>query len=181
MTLRLCYVEGGWAWFTTAPLVGNGRQWGDDWDDAPYEHNAGDPYEWAEYMGERGIPEYDLLRVAWHAPQLEPPCELDHPNSRWSVEQINAEEVAWLTDPMYGSRPRIQRPVLLAGATVDEFVDSIEREGGQVYLPHATLRLERLRTAWWRNLYEDDVCPDDLAGLDAACEDALREQKETSC
>lgn len=26
----------------------NGKQWGDDWDDAPYEHNAGTVYE--EYV-----------------------------------------------------------------------------------------------------------------------------------
>ena len=37
----LCYVKGPWAYFTTQPLK---KQWGDDWDDAPYEHNAGEPY-----------------------------------------------------------------------------------------------------------------------------------------
>ena len=37
----LCYVEGNWAYFTTKDLD---KQWGDDWDDAPYEHNAGTPY-----------------------------------------------------------------------------------------------------------------------------------------
>lgn len=37
----LCYVDGNKAWFTTKPLA---EQWGDDWDDAPYEHNAGQPY-----------------------------------------------------------------------------------------------------------------------------------------
>lgn len=39
---RLCYIDGPWAYFTTQPVA---EQWGDDWDDAPYEHNAGDPYE----------------------------------------------------------------------------------------------------------------------------------------
>lgn len=37
----LCYVDGNRAYFTTQPLD---QQWGDDWDDAPYEHNAGTPY-----------------------------------------------------------------------------------------------------------------------------------------
>lgn len=37
-----CYVEGNRAWFTTQSLD---KQWGDDWNDAPYEHNAGRPYE----------------------------------------------------------------------------------------------------------------------------------------
>lgn len=37
----LCYVDGQRAYFTTAKLA---DQWGDDWDDALYEHNAGEPY-----------------------------------------------------------------------------------------------------------------------------------------
>lgn len=37
----LCYVSGGKAFFTTKPLS---EQWGDDWNDSPYEHNAGEPY-----------------------------------------------------------------------------------------------------------------------------------------
>ena len=38
----LCYVDEPWAYFTTQDLD---KQWGDDWNDAPYEHNAGTPYE----------------------------------------------------------------------------------------------------------------------------------------
>ena len=41
MKEKLCYVEGNIAYFTTQDLD---KQWGDDWDDAPYEHNAGLPY-----------------------------------------------------------------------------------------------------------------------------------------
>lgn len=37
----LCYVDDKFAYFTTQELA---KQWGDDWDDAPYEHNAGEPY-----------------------------------------------------------------------------------------------------------------------------------------
>ena len=37
----LCFVDKTWAYFTTKPIE---SQWGDDWDDAPYEHNAGEPY-----------------------------------------------------------------------------------------------------------------------------------------
>ena len=39
---RLCYVKGSFAWFTTHDPE---QQTGDDWDDAPYEHNAEPPYE----------------------------------------------------------------------------------------------------------------------------------------
>lgn len=61
---KLCYIEssgsGGTAYFTTNDLD---RQWGDDWNDAPYEHNAGSPYEWLEYMGDRGIAKYEIRKV----------------------------------------------------------------------------------------------------------------------
>jgi len=36
----LCYVSGPWAYFTTQAL---NKQWGDDWDDAPYEQMREDP------------------------------------------------------------------------------------------------------------------------------------------
>lgn len=128
---RLCYVEDSWAWFTTQAVE---DQWGDDWNDAPYEHNAGDPYDWRPYMAERGVEPYELLRVAWSGTQLEPPYS-GHLNSPWSVEQINRGETAWLTDPMYGQRPRTPEHVVFAGATVDEFIAAIEARGGTVYLP----------------------------------------------
>ena len=41
VSAKLCYVDQSWAFFTTKSLS---DQWGDDWDDAPYEHNAGYPY-----------------------------------------------------------------------------------------------------------------------------------------
>lgn len=37
----VCYFDEPWLFFTSAPLA---AQWGDDWNDAPYEHNAGTPY-----------------------------------------------------------------------------------------------------------------------------------------
>ena len=49
--LELCYVpnidDGDLScailWFTTQPAD---LQWGDDWNDAPWQHNAGNPYAW---------------------------------------------------------------------------------------------------------------------------------------
>lgn len=40
MVYKLCYVDNNEAWFTSDFK----HQWGDDWDDRPYEHNAGSPY-----------------------------------------------------------------------------------------------------------------------------------------
>ena len=89
----LCYVEGNFAYFTTQPLA---KQWGDDWDDAPYEHNAGEPYlptvcykttgpekdplDW----NDDGTPKWGIVKVAWDGP-FSPPCE-NHINSPWSVQ-----------------------------------------------------------------------------------------------
>ena len=38
---KLCYVSNGVLYFTNKELS---EQWGDDWNDHPYEHNAGEPY-----------------------------------------------------------------------------------------------------------------------------------------
>lgn len=43
---KLCHVERNFAYFTRLPLD---EQWGDDWNDAPYEHNAGTPYDEEKY------------------------------------------------------------------------------------------------------------------------------------
>ena len=44
---KLCYVRHNILYFTDSFE----KQWGDDWDDAPYEHNAGEPYEWGGMIG----------------------------------------------------------------------------------------------------------------------------------
>lgn len=42
---KLCYVDGQKAWFTD----NFEKQWGDDWNDKPYECNAEEPYDhWYE-------------------------------------------------------------------------------------------------------------------------------------
>lgn len=119
----LCYVERNIAYFTTAPLP---EQWGDDWNDAPYEHNAGEPYEWADY---RKVPRYEIIRVAFDGP-FATPVELPgvNCNSPWSVEQINAQHVPWLT-PHYGAGPAI-----MAGTTVDEFKRLVLANDGRVFV-----------------------------------------------
>ena len=139
---RLCYIDGPWAYFTTQDLE---SQWGDDWNDAPYEHNAGTPYEWREErydLDERRMvpnrePRWEIVRVAFDAAGLETPAELYGPNSPYSVEQINAQAHAWLTEPGYGTRPRVFTPVVWAGCTLTEFIELIESARGSVYLAHS--------------------------------------------
>lgn len=126
--LSLCYVSPPWAYFTTQPLA---EAWGDDWNDAPYEHNAGEPYEWRE--GSVKEP-WEIVRVAyWVTANMETPADLDPPNSGYSVQQINAGDVAWMTDPGYGTRPRVCTPLVWAGFSLAEFRYAIESHGGTVY------------------------------------------------
>lgn len=57
----LCYVDRPWAYFTTQSLS---EQWGDDWNDAPYEYNAGPPYSpcWHNEPEHRNNPEAKIGR-----------------------------------------------------------------------------------------------------------------------
>lgn len=105
---RLCYVRNGFAFFTPRP---RSEQTGDDWDDAPYEHNAGEPY------GD------DITIVAFRADLVEP-CD-GHINSAWSVDDINAGAVAWLW--------QLGGVAIPAGVTVSEFKVLIREAGGEVY------------------------------------------------
>jgi len=120
---KLCYVQKPWAFFTTQDVA---KQWGDDWNDAPYEHNAGWPYEW--YLGEKKEP-WNIIRVAFDSPH-ETPCD-GAINSRWSVQQINAGAIAWLFPSSYDSNEKV-KPIY-AGVTLAEFRTLIRTAGGVVY------------------------------------------------
>lgn len=138
----LCYVDEPWAFFTTRKLD---EQWGDDWDDAPYEHNAGTPYEpyrsalrgplvdgkltpVTQYDGER--PGWSIVRVAYR-------CELEEPrgnhlNSPYCVRDINAGAVPWLSSPSWSSSEK--RTYINAGTPLSKFIRMIQDAGGEVYM-----------------------------------------------
>lgn len=116
---KLCYVNKCWAYFTTNSLK---DQWGDDWNDAPYEYNAGEPYEWAEY---RKVPEYEIMKVAFDGDLL-PPGD-GFTNSPYSVDTINKGVVPWLRT--WDGDIRI-----FAGVTLEEFKRLIKDAGGDLYI-----------------------------------------------
>ena len=119
-------MDGCWAYFTTRKLS---EQWGDDWNDAPYEHNAGRPYEFHEHDRKEGREPWQIVKVAFDG-GFETPAE-GHNNSPWSVEQINAGAVAWLRTDSY----RTTKPVIIpAGVTIERFCELIHEGGGTVYL-----------------------------------------------
>lgn len=98
---RLCYVRDGVLFFTD----NFANQWGDDWNDAPYEHNAGEPYEWDYRLSEEENIKHGyghIKRIAFMDNWLiEKPCSHTI-NSRYSVEAINKGAVAWLYEEKAG-------------------------------------------------------------------------------
>jgi hypothetical protein len=122
-TYKLCYISGDWAYFTTQSLE---EQWGDDWNDAPYEHNAGDPY--TDWRNENG-PDWVVDKVAFETSLTDPSYNVL--NSRYSVEDINKlKAVPWLFGDKWSRRPGMK---IWAGTSYPEFVKMIQEEGGTVY------------------------------------------------
>lgn len=114
----LCYVKDQKAIFTTQELS---KQLGDDWDDRPYEHNAGEPYfPWSP--GE----DWQLTTIYFESELVTP--DYGCHNSPYSVDDINSGAVAWLRNP-YKSGQNIH-----AGTTLSEFKRLIKEFGGKVYV-----------------------------------------------
>lgn len=124
----LCYVDNNCAWFTTAPIKGRlGEiQWGDDWDDAPYEHNAGEPYEW-DILRKHGP--YTLTRIYFEGNYTRP-CDYFN-NSPWSVYEINQGAAPWLKFGSFKNEPLI---VIPAGTTLSEFKRLVRQAGGDIFV-----------------------------------------------
>ena len=125
---KLCFVGNNKAYFTTQDLE---KQWGDDWNDVPYEHNAGSPYTWREGEEESNSLKlktpWQILDVYYEA-DLETP-DTGHSNSPYSVEGINKGQKAWLESPSY-----IKNPVrVFAGTTLSQFLAIIKDIRGKVY------------------------------------------------
>lgn len=121
----LCYISEPWAYFTTQDLK---DQWGDDWDDAPYEHNAGTPYE---HRNEDSTPKWKIIKVAYDG-DFETPRDC-HTNSPYSVKRINAGAIPWLVTSRWTSKPIITIP---AGTPLDQFLELVSKAGGTVFTPH---------------------------------------------
>lgn len=117
MDKYLCYIEDNFAYFTNNLK----DQWGDDWDDKPYEHNAGPPYE---------NDEFKITKLAFQS-ELETPAERFGINSPYSVQDINNKKTPWLSGKTYNTIKSIE---IYAGTTVEEFIDVILNSGGEIYL-----------------------------------------------
>lgn len=89
--------------------------WGDDWNDAPYEHNAGYPSDYTRYDKSK----VDFKRYILTGNNIISPS-YNYLNSPWSVEQINKQETFWLTNGEFK---------FYAGCTIDEIVTTLKNQG----------------------------------------------------
>jgi hypothetical protein len=117
--MKLCLVDENWAYFTDQPITGEGRQWGDDWGDAPYEHNAGLPYA---SDGE------NVIKCAWEGEFVTPSGESS--NSEYSVDRINQGVIPWLVTSRWYEGDTV---VIPAGVSPFEFTALITNGGGRTY------------------------------------------------
>lgn len=122
---HLCYVDGDWAYFSEAPPT---DVYGDDWNDAPHDCNAGEPYR-----------QFETFKVAFDG-DLEIVGVNDR--DRWgylSVDDINDGKAPWLVQVLYGKRPLDDNGHLPLGVQIDggtpyaEFKDLVAETGGCVY------------------------------------------------
>lgn len=137
---KLCYIDkNDTAYFTTQEID---KQWGDDWDDAPYEHNAGTPYEphyhhysdgrkekIAEDWNEDGTPKWEIYKLKYDCWRLTTPAG-NYGNSPYSVRDINAGAVAW----MFGLDQDGTPVTIPAGTSIEVFKQKIKQAGGQIYV-----------------------------------------------
>ena len=119
---KLCYIEENKnkAYFTNNFK----EQWGDDWNDKPYEHNAGNPYD--TYWDDDVIRPIDLVAVYFELPNYYSylPCD-NFVNSPYSVDDINKKAVAWIHTEDFN---------ILAETTLKDFKKIIKGHGGIIYV-----------------------------------------------
>lgn len=99
-----------YAYFTSKELK---DQWGDDWNDRPYDCNAGIPYD---------DKDTEIIMVPFYKPEsLMLPHEIcGAVNCAYSVEDINSGAVAWLYD-------REHKVSIQAGITPNEFFNKLDK------------------------------------------------------
>lgn len=118
-----------------------GKQWGDDWNDRPYEHNAGEPYTSDYTQPEQGVKngvgiypriniktliiEAEDYRISFYTPRH------SYQNSPYSVEDINNLKVPWIKIQFDDYTPIN----LMAGMEYNEIIKICQKIGIKVYIP----------------------------------------------
>lgn len=122
-----------YAYFTPIELS---KQWGDDWNDAPYEYNADIPYDdiITETYEKDGIKiakkreYYDIIVIPFVVKSFYYKLPQDYSyggNSPFSVDMINSGAVAWIYDQADGKMDNMTS--IQAGCTIYEFIQKLKR------------------------------------------------------
>ena len=124
---KLCYVKQKDDYLNLITLYFTNdmeKQWGDDWNDIPYEYNAGEPYE----------DETDVFSIIvntnWE--DVVTPCT-KYFNSPYSVKDINKGIIPWITIPRQGENSIF----IKAGDTCLSVIDRITS-----YLPNCKIYVQ---------------------------------------
>ena len=122
---ELCYVDGRDGYYKAYFTNNFKEQWGDDWDDKPYEHNAEEPY--THYFKDNIEYPIDIIGVyfeprGYNYPLL--PCD-GYTNSPYSVEDINKGAIAWIHTDSYNIQARTK---------LKDFKQIIKENGGKIYV-----------------------------------------------
>ena len=115
---KLCLVLDKTAYFTNIPIE---DQTGDDWNDAPYEYNAGEPYpndknQIIKLMFEDGF-------------FVKYPCDGYY---SVSVDDINKKTIPWITIRMYDKN--VKDTEIYAGETIRGFIEKMHEWDIGVYI-----------------------------------------------
>jgi hypothetical protein len=119
---KLCIIKDNtWAYFTNAPHLSIS---GDDFDDAPYEHNAGLPY-----LSDN---KYEILKIAYISDLVTPTQFTD---KYYSINDIMLNKaVPWLSNEFL--YPQISQSSIIniyAGESLENFINIIIINGGEIY------------------------------------------------
>lgn len=116
---RLCYYDDPWLYFS--PDFKN--QWGDDWDDFPYQHNAGKPY--GDYV-KIAICSNDVWLIS-------PADKYGEFAEDYSVKEINEDNIPWLRSYPDNKKDK-EENCLFPGATLNEAILWLKSKEVEVYL-----------------------------------------------
>lgn len=152
---QLCFVKGGRWYDEDLVLYFTERnvedQNGDDWNDVPYEHNAGLPYtedtsiELGVENGRGIYPKIDIIKVILSVSDY---CDLITPcsgvdNSRYSVKDINSKLIPWIVI----KDPNEIKISIYAGTTLKQFLDDTKAlDCVEVFVPINKLKYDYSNT-----------------------------------
>lgn len=119
------YIPGEQEYFAYFTPVELSEQTGDDWNDSPYEHNAGTPYD--TLYNDNNRKEYTIIQIPFYPKSYNVNFPKDwgrYGDSPFCVDDINAGAVAWLFDYNYKMHKGI---AIYAGDSPEKFRDALKQ------------------------------------------------------